>query len=37
MDTPGALALLDAVAATGVDDPALLRDAVDALLGVRPA
>ncbi|MCM6763843.1 cysteine--1-D-myo-inosityl 2-amino-2-deoxy-alpha-D-glucopyranoside ligase [Rathayibacter sp. ZW T2_19] len=37
MDTPGALALLDAVAATGVDDPALLRDAVDALLGVRLA
>ncbi|NQX06860.1 cysteine--1-D-myo-inosityl 2-amino-2-deoxy-alpha-D-glucopyranoside ligase [Rathayibacter sp. VKM Ac-2856] len=34
-DTPGALAVLDEAAATGVDDPALLRDAVDALLGVR--
>ncbi|WP_230670598.1 cysteine--1-D-myo-inosityl 2-amino-2-deoxy-alpha-D-glucopyranoside ligase [Rathayibacter sp. Leaf248] len=35
MDAPGAIALLDAVAATGVDDPALLRDTVDALLGIR--
>ncbi|KQQ19750.1 cysteine--1-D-myo-inosityl 2-amino-2-deoxy-alpha-D-glucopyranoside ligase [Rathayibacter sp. Leaf299] len=35
MDTPGAIALVDAVATTGVDDPALLRDTVDALLGIR--
>ncbi|KQQ11024.1 cysteine--1-D-myo-inosityl 2-amino-2-deoxy-alpha-D-glucopyranoside ligase [Rathayibacter sp. Leaf296] len=35
LDTPGAIALLDAVAATGVDDPAMLRDTADALLGIR--
>ena len=35
LDTPGALAVLDAATTGGVDDPALLRDAIDALLGVR--
>ena len=38
LDTPRALARVDAWAATGGDDPAapaLVRDAVDALLGVR--
>jgi ABC-type tungstate transport system substrate-binding protein len=34
LDTPGALAVLDAATTGGVDDPALLRDAIDALLGV---
>lgn len=37
LDTPGALAVLDDAAAQGVDDLDLLRDAVDALLGVRLA
>ncbi|MWV58020.1 cysteine--1-D-myo-inosityl 2-amino-2-deoxy-alpha-D-glucopyranoside ligase [Rathayibacter sp. VKM Ac-2754] len=37
LDTPTALAVVDSATAEGVDDPALLRDAVDALLGVRPA
>jgi L-cysteine:1D-myo-inositol 2-amino-2-deoxy-alpha-D-glucopyranoside ligase len=35
LDTPRALAVTDAAARAGVDDPALLRDAVDALLGIR--
>jgi L-cysteine:1D-myo-inositol 2-amino-2-deoxy-alpha-D-glucopyranoside ligase len=35
LDTPAALAVIDAVVATGVDDPALLRQAVHALLGVE--
>lgn len=35
LDTPGALAVLDEASAQGVDDLDLLRDAVDALLGVR--
>ncbi|PPG51128.1 MULTISPECIES: cysteine--1-D-myo-inosityl 2-amino-2-deoxy-alpha-D-glucopyranoside ligase [unclassified Rathayibacter] len=37
LDTPAALAVVDAALTEGVDDPSLLRDAVDALLGVRPA
>ena len=35
LDTPGAIALVDAAATTGVDDADLARSAVDALLGVR--
>jgi L-cysteine:1D-myo-inositol 2-amino-2-deoxy-alpha-D-glucopyranoside ligase len=35
LDTPAALAVIDAVVASGVDDPALLRRAVHALLGVE--
>ncbi|KQQ01306.1 MULTISPECIES: cysteine--1-D-myo-inosityl 2-amino-2-deoxy-alpha-D-glucopyranoside ligase [unclassified Rathayibacter] len=35
LDTPSALAVVDEATAAGVDDPALLRDAVDALLGIR--
>jgi len=35
LDTPGAIAELDAAAATGVDDAALVRSSVDALLGIR--
>ncbi|SMH38539.1 L-cysteine:1D-myo-inositol 2-amino-2-deoxy-alpha-D-glucopyranoside ligase [Rathayibacter oskolensis] len=35
LDTPAALSTLDSAVIEGVDDPALLRDAVDALLGVR--
>ncbi|MGK9146919.1 cysteine--1-D-myo-inosityl 2-amino-2-deoxy-alpha-D-glucopyranoside ligase [Plantibacter flavus] len=35
LDTPGAIALLDAAAQTGVDDAALTRASIDALLGVR--
>ncbi|NQX17901.1 cysteine--1-D-myo-inosityl 2-amino-2-deoxy-alpha-D-glucopyranoside ligase [Rathayibacter sp. VKM Ac-2857] len=35
LDTPGALGVLDSATAAGVDDPALLRDAIDALLGIR--
>jgi L-cysteine:1D-myo-inositol 2-amino-2-deoxy-alpha-D-glucopyranoside ligase len=35
LDTPRALAITDAAAATGVTDPALLAQAIDALLGVR--
>lgn len=34
LDTPGAVAALDDAARAGVDDAALVRDAVDALLGV---
>jgi len=34
LDTPRALAIVDAAAERGVDDPALLADAVQALLGV---
>jgi L-cysteine:1D-myo-inositol 2-amino-2-deoxy-alpha-D-glucopyranoside ligase len=34
LDTPAAIAILDAAAASGVDDRRLLRDAVDALLGI---
>jgi L-cysteine:1D-myo-inositol 2-amino-2-deoxy-alpha-D-glucopyranoside ligase len=34
LDTPGALAAIDRAAETGVDDPGLVRDLVDALLGV---
>ncbi len=34
LDTPGALAAVDAAAATGTDDPALVRTAVDSLLGI---
>jgi L-cysteine:1D-myo-inositol 2-amino-2-deoxy-alpha-D-glucopyranoside ligase len=34
LDTPGALAAVDAAAAAGVDDPALLGSAISALLGV---
>ena len=34
LDTPGALAAIDAASATGVDDPALIRAIADALLGV---
>ncbi|PPG83929.1 MULTISPECIES: cysteine--1-D-myo-inosityl 2-amino-2-deoxy-alpha-D-glucopyranoside ligase [unclassified Rathayibacter] len=37
LGTPAALAVVDAALTEGVDDPSLLRDAVDALLGVRPA
>ncbi|KZX22801.1 cysteine--1-D-myo-inosityl 2-amino-2-deoxy-alpha-D-glucopyranoside ligase [Rathayibacter tanaceti] len=37
LDTPAALAVVDAALTDGVDDPALLRDTLDALLGVRPA
>jgi L-cysteine:1D-myo-inositol 2-amino-2-deoxy-alpha-D-glucopyranoside ligase len=35
LDTPTALALIDKAALTGVNDPALLAKAVDALLGVK--
>jgi len=35
LDTPRALAVTDAAASAGVTDPAMLRDAVDALLGIR--
>ncbi|RNE59363.1 cysteine--1-D-myo-inosityl 2-amino-2-deoxy-alpha-D-glucopyranoside ligase [Cryobacterium tepidiphilum] len=35
LDTPQALAVTDAAANAGVTDPALLRDAIDALLGIR--
>ncbi|WP_022885027.1 cysteine--1-D-myo-inosityl 2-amino-2-deoxy-alpha-D-glucopyranoside ligase [Glaciibacter superstes] len=35
LDTPSALALVDAAAQTGVTDPALFRSAVDALLGIE--
>ncbi|MFZ4895201.1 cysteine--1-D-myo-inosityl 2-amino-2-deoxy-alpha-D-glucopyranoside ligase [Plantibacter sp. Mn2098] len=35
LDTPSVLALLDAAASTGVDDPALVRTLIDAFLGVR--
>ncbi|MFT2816356.1 cysteine--1-D-myo-inosityl 2-amino-2-deoxy-alpha-D-glucopyranoside ligase [Leifsonia sp. A12D58] len=35
LDTPAALTLIDAAVPVGVDDPALLRDAIDALLGIR--
>jgi L-cysteine:1D-myo-inositol 2-amino-2-deoxy-alpha-D-glucopyranoside ligase len=34
LDTPGAIAILDEAAASGVDDRRLLRDAIDALLGI---
>ena len=34
LDTPGALAVIDRTAESGVDDPDLLRATVDALLGV---
>jgi len=34
LDTPTALAIIDAAALTGVSDPALLARAIDALLGV---
>lgn len=34
LDTPGALAAIDAAAASGVDDPTLIRAIADALLGV---
>ncbi|MGN6200080.1 cysteine--1-D-myo-inosityl 2-amino-2-deoxy-alpha-D-glucopyranoside ligase [Humibacter sp.] len=34
LDTPGALAAIDAAAASGVDDAALIRAIADALLGV---
>jgi L-cysteine:1D-myo-inositol 2-amino-2-deoxy-alpha-D-glucopyranoside ligase len=37
LDTPSVLALLDAAALTGVDDPALVRTLTDALLGIRLA
>ncbi|PPI72896.1 cysteine--1-D-myo-inosityl 2-amino-2-deoxy-alpha-D-glucopyranoside ligase [Rathayibacter rathayi] len=36
LDTPAAVALVDTALTDGVDDPSLLRDALDALLGVRP-
>ncbi|SEC26679.1 L-cysteine:1D-myo-inositol 2-amino-2-deoxy-alpha-D-glucopyranoside ligase [Paramicrobacterium humi] len=35
LDTPTALALIDGAAEAGVDHPALIADAVEALLGVR--
>jgi L-cysteine:1D-myo-inositol 2-amino-2-deoxy-alpha-D-glucopyranoside ligase len=35
LDTPGALAVIDAAARAGTDDPALVRALVDALLGVE--
>ncbi len=35
LDTPVMLAILDAALDRGVDDPALISDAVDALLGVK--
>jgi L-cysteine:1D-myo-inositol 2-amino-2-deoxy-alpha-D-glucopyranoside ligase len=35
LDTPSALAATDAAAAAGVRDPALIRSAIEALLGVR--
>ncbi|MET1052042.1 MAG: cysteine--1-D-myo-inosityl 2-amino-2-deoxy-alpha-D-glucopyranoside ligase [Mycetocola sp.] len=35
LNTPAALAVIDAAVVTGVDDPALLRRAVHALLGVE--
>jgi L-cysteine:1D-myo-inositol 2-amino-2-deoxy-alpha-D-glucopyranoside ligase len=35
LDTPAALAFVDDAVATGTDDPALIRSAVDTLLGVR--
>jgi cysteine--1-D-myo-inosityl 2-amino-2-deoxy-alpha-D-glucopyranoside ligase len=35
LDTPAALRLIDDAAAIGLDDPALLAKAVDALLGIR--
>jgi L-cysteine:1D-myo-inositol 2-amino-2-deoxy-alpha-D-glucopyranoside ligase len=34
LDTPGAIALVDDAATTGVDDAALVRSTIDALLGV---
>lgn len=37
LNTPAALSVVDAALVEGVDDPSLLRDALDALLGVRPA
>ncbi|AZZ55211.1 cysteine--1-D-myo-inosityl 2-amino-2-deoxy-alpha-D-glucopyranoside ligase [Rathayibacter iranicus] len=37
LNTPAALSVVDAALVEGVDVPALLRDALDALLGVRPA
>lgn len=37
VNTPAALSVVDAAMVEGVDVPALLRDALDALLGVRPA
>lgn len=35
LDTPGALAVIDAATATLSDDPALIAQAIDALLGVQ--
>jgi L-cysteine:1D-myo-inositol 2-amino-2-deoxy-alpha-D-glucopyranoside ligase len=35
LDTPGAIAAVDRAVATGVDDPALIRALVDALLGIE--
>ncbi|HXH35043.1 MAG TPA: cysteine--1-D-myo-inosityl 2-amino-2-deoxy-alpha-D-glucopyranoside ligase [Plantibacter sp.] len=35
LDTPGAIALVDAAASSGVDDAALVRNSIDALLGIR--
>lgn len=37
LNTPAALSVVDAALVEGVDTPSLLRDALDALLGVRPA
>jgi L-cysteine:1D-myo-inositol 2-amino-2-deoxy-alpha-D-glucopyranoside ligase len=35
LDTPLALLIVDEALSTGVDDPALLRDAINALLGIQ--
>jgi L-cysteine:1D-myo-inositol 2-amino-2-deoxy-alpha-D-glucopyranoside ligase len=35
LDTPGAIAAVDRAVETGVDDPALIRALVDALLGIE--